>query len=326
MSFDTNVGLALQNAFANGNASHAYIVVAEKQSVAQLLKECAQVVLCPNHRDDGCETCHKVIVNEHQDVISLPTDTVKNRLTVADVNYMIEESYKRPVDLSSTGRVFLLNATDSVAGIGSEIWQNKLLKTLEEPTDNVYVFVGVTDLESLLPTVRSRCQVLKQAKYNTDEIITVLKNKGYDLRTCQICASTSGGSMSVAERTATNSQIFTAYDVAMDVVENMSSTKVALKYVSDILSCGENITDCLGFVCTLLNESILYRLAPQLCVLSSLKSTVGKVCQNYSLQSAEVCIEKINLAKKHLDEGSNLQVTVDNLVNDILEVKYRCRQ
>ena len=180
LSVDKNVGGFLERAFAEGRVGHAYIVVGEKQYLSGLLAECAMVVLNPAHKVDDGEVCHRIATGQHPDVISLPTDKVKNRISVADINLLVEESYKRPVDVSSGARVFLVDGSASVAGIGSDVWQNKLLKTLEEPTDGVFIFVGVTDLEGLLPTVRSRCQVLKRTHSTVAEVCDALHADGFD--------------------------------------------------------------------------------------------------------------------------------------------------
>ena len=276
-TLDKNVGLYLQDAFSKGHAVHAYIVVGEKQHVPTLLKECAIVTMCPNHIVDDCDTCKKVLDGTHQDVIRLPLDTSKMRLTVADMSYLVEESYKRPVD-NSAQRVFLLDATNSTSGVGSELWQNKLLKTLEEPAPNVYLFVGVTDAEGLLPTVRSRCQILKQTKLTVSEVRTELLRKSFNLTSCEMAAAMSGGSVHTGERILANPAIFDAYNTAISVATQMTSTKVALKFASAILSNKEYLYDCLGFLTLLLRESIVYRLAPSLCVLPSLKDTIAKIC------------------------------------------------
>ena len=170
-AMDENLGIFLRNAFAHGHAAHAYIVVGEKQQLPALLTQCAMVCMCESHTGlDNCETCKKVQQNLHQDVLRFPLDEGRTRLNVADMVTLVEESFKRPVD-STDCRVFLLNAAQSVAGAGAEIWQNKLLKTLEEPSDNVYIFIGVTDSESLLPTIRSRCQVLKQTQLSENRCL-----------------------------------------------------------------------------------------------------------------------------------------------------------
>lgn len=313
---------SLVNAFALGQASHAYIVVGEKPHLPDLLMQCAQVVMCTAHTACGkCERCLKVTQGIHQDVISIPADTVKNRLTVADVAYLVEESYKRPVD-NSDARVFLINAALSVTGVGCEIWQNKLLKTLEEPTEGCYVFIGVTDAESLLPTVRSRCQVIKQSKLTVGQIEQGLLSGGYDPVTCQMAAAMCGGSADAAVRIASNSQTIESYRLAIEVAVNMTSTKNALVYASQILDKKDNVNDFLAFFTLLLRESIVVRLAEGLTELPLLRDSIDKICQNYTLRAAQDCIIRLTEAKRRLDNSANLSVTIDKLLVDLLQIRY----
>ena len=324
-SFDPNVGGYLSTAFRQGHAVHAYIIVGERQYLPSLLNECAVVTMCVNHVGDDCETCKKVKDASHQDVIRLPLDQSKQRLAVADVAYLVEESYKRPVD-TSLQRVFLVDASNSTSGVGSELWQNKLLKTLEEPAPNVYIFIGVTDAEALLPTVRSRCQILKQTKLTVAEVREKLLEKSFNLASCEMAAAMSGGSVNTGERILANPAVFEAYNTAINVATQMTSTKNALKFASEILRNKEYVNDFLGFLTTLLRESIVYRLEPSLCVLPHLKDTIDQICSYYTLAACEICIEKINNAKKRLDDNGNVTVVVDQLLNTILEIRYRCRK
>ena len=50
--------------------------------------------------------------------------------------------------------------------------QNALLKTLEEPTKNTHIMIVCRSADMLLPTVQSRCQIIK---FDSDESILPLK-------------------------------------------------------------------------------------------------------------------------------------------------------
>ena len=324
MILDPNVGDALYNAFSSNHAAHAYIVVGEKQQLYYLLKQCAAACMCPTHRYDDCETCNKISLGIHQDVLTFPSDTEKKRITVADMVTLVEESYRRPVDKGDT-RVFLVDASSSVAGVGAEVWQNKLLKTLEEPNDNIYIFIGVTDPESLLPTIRSRCQILQQTKLSAREVCAALKADGFEMRFCEIAAAASAGSVDAGKRIMANNAIFASFNLACDMAQNLSSTKNAITYVSQILANKEYVSWFLFYLTAILRESVVYRLADELCLFNSFEQEIKNVCKNYTIKAAEACVELISAAKKRLDEGGNLTVVIDQLVSKILEVRFRCR-
>ncbi len=315
----------LSNAFLQNHTSHAYIVVAERQQLPELLKQCAKVCMCKSHTaTDNCEHCKKVQLNLHQDVLRFPQDEQKGRLTVADMITLVDESYKRPID-SGDVRVFLVDASNSVTGVGAEIWQNKLLKTLEEPNENIYIFIGVSDSESLLPTIRSRCQIIKQTRLSESDIWQRLQKRGYAQQYCEIAASVCGGNVQTAEGILANASIMRSFQNAMAFLTEMTSTKNALQFVTPVLTERDTAVWFLNFLTVLLRESIVYRLSENLAILPSYKEQILKICENYSLQAAECCIEKINSAKQRCDDGGNLTVVLDQLASSMLEVKYRCR-
>lgn len=321
-----SVGAYLNRAFSLSHAAHAYIVVGEKAQLPSLLKRCAAVCMCKNHSADGdaCENCRKVQNGAHQDVLWFPHEEGRTRLNVADMQILVEETYKRPVD-NSDCRVFLINAADSVSGVGSDIWQNKLLKTLEEPNPDTYIFVGVCDAESLLATVRSRCQTLKPPKQTVAEITAALVQRGYERALAEVAAAVSGGNLDTAEAIFAGPSVLDAFQNASNMLQNMTSTKNSLLFVAPVLADKQNITWFLRFLTLLLGESIHFRLAENLCVLPSHAKVTEKICQNYTLPAAEACIEKVAEAQRRLDGGGNVTVVTDELFVTISEVKYRCR-
>lgn len=325
MTANKDAAQFLKDAFGRNRTAHAYVVVAQQQRLPELLKQCAKVCLCQNHSaTDNCENCKKVSANLHQDVLSFPKDEQKGRLTVADMVSLVDESYKRPIDNGEI-RVFLINASSSVTGVGAEIWQNKLLKTLEEPNENVYIFIGVTDAESLLPTVRSRCQIIKQTRLDEKQVREALLQRGYDQKSCEVAASVCGGNVETAENVLANPSVMRAFQHALAMATEMTSTKNALQFVAPVLAERDSVVWVLNFLTVLFRESVAFRLAEELTLLPSYQSKIQTICQNYSLQAAEVCVEKICSAKKRLDDGGNVTVVLDQLASTMLEVKYRCR-
>ena len=313
----------LQQIFASGKPSHAYVIECQKGVAKSLLNDCAKVAMCSNHGCNQCVTCKKIAQSNHADCISLPTDTQKNKLTVADVQMLVEESIKRPVD-SGNVRVFTIDATDSVTGVGSAIWQNKLLKTLEEPLAGVYIFIAVENANSLFNTVLSRCQVLSQGKDLPKDICASLVKAGYQSQYAQV-ASAMACDVEHAKKIVADNSYFDAFDLAIDMLRGMTSSKTALPYVSQIC-LNKNLQDkFLPMLTLLLHESVVYRLQPNLCLLVDYEQQLLDICANYSIQAVLVCIEKINQTNKRLSNGGNFTVEMDKLAIEMSEVKYRCR-
>lgn len=54
--------------------------------------------------------------------------------------------------------------------------QNALLKTLEEPPKHVKFFLCTTEINKVLPTIRSRCQIVPFLKLNESSLYQILEN------------------------------------------------------------------------------------------------------------------------------------------------------
>ncbi len=63
---------------------------------------------------------------------------------------------------------------------------NALLKTLEEPPPGTYFFLISSSPARLLPTVRSRCQILRFAPLSPEEITAILSREAPELSAAQV--------------------------------------------------------------------------------------------------------------------------------------------
>lgn len=75
-----------------------------------------------------------------------------------DANAFIER-----LDMGAYGN-YLVGIIDDGDAL-SETVQNKLLKTIEEPRASVLIFVGTSNTDHLLATVRSRCGIIRTSDY-----------------------------------------------------------------------------------------------------------------------------------------------------------------
>ena len=167
---------------------------------------------------------------------------------------------------------------------------------------------------------------MRQHRQTERQVRDLLVARGYDAKYSEMAAAMAGGSAETAEQLFADDVVFDCYALAADIATQMTSTKNALRFASDILSKRDHIGDVLGFLTVLMRESIVYRLAPQLCLLPSMADTVRAICELYTLNAAEGCVELLNQAKKRLDNGGNVTVAVDRLLSNILEMRYRCRK
>lgn len=142
----------LAQAVADGKLSHAYLFVGApgsgKHEAAEALAKC---VVCPAGGDATCDECRRVAHRTHPDVHWLEPGSATGYL-VAQVRDLIEDVSLAPVRARS--KVYVLERCELLRGAAA----NALLKTIEEPPDNVMFILCGRSVAAMLPTIVSRCQ------------------------------------------------------------------------------------------------------------------------------------------------------------------------
>ncbi len=92
------------------------------------------------------------------------------------------------------GKVFVIEEADSMNGHA----QNALLKTLEEPAGRTEIILLTDQPGLLLPTIRSRCQLVRFAALPRDVVVRELKARDFSDAQATEAAALAGGSLGLA--------------------------------------------------------------------------------------------------------------------------------
>jgi DNA polymerase-3 subunit delta' len=183
----------LQRAWASGKMPHAYIFAGpEGVGKFKTAREWARMLLCKDRTTEAgfadscglCDSCRLFEADSHPDFhhiykelleftkegkgkttpVELPIDVIRE--------FLIDKVAIRPS--SSQRRVFVASEAEKL-NLHS---QNALLKVLEEPPEYCCVILLCTRLERLLPTTKSRCQIVRFGLVVEERIIQRLKQMG----------------------------------------------------------------------------------------------------------------------------------------------------
>ena len=200
-------------AAAHGRIGGSYLFIGPpgvgKGTVAVAL---AKSLLCERPRPGlvacgGCASCVQADGGSHPDidVVSKPPDraTIPLEAFIGDPEHRMREGLcwrllLRPA--MGGRRVAIILDADHL----SDEAANCLLKTLEEPPDRAMIILVGTSLERQLPTIRSRCQIVRFGLLDSETVLRIISAEAataaiqIDPATLRSGAAAAGGSLAQA--------------------------------------------------------------------------------------------------------------------------------
>jgi DNA polymerase III subunit delta' len=113
---------------------------------------------------DVCPSCRKIESGVHPDVITATVQEDATQIKIAQVREILSVLDLQP--LEGRNKVFIIDPADALTPEAA----NALLKGLEEPPENTFFILITVNVQELLLTVRSRCQIYHFIPLTLDEI------------------------------------------------------------------------------------------------------------------------------------------------------------
>ena len=162
---------ALTNAIESDRISHAYLFTGPrgtgKTSTARIFAKSLNCEKGPTVSPcNECENCINITKSVPIDVIEM--DAASNR-SVNDAEEIIQNVAMAPVH--SRYKIYIIDEVHMLTPTAF----NALLKTLEEPPENVIFILATTEVHKVLDTIKSRCQRFDFKRITTDDITKHLR-------------------------------------------------------------------------------------------------------------------------------------------------------
>ena len=174
----------LQRALSRGRLPHALLFAGDagigKKRVALYLAQC---LFCEQTSADNlsscgeCASCKQMTAGTHPDLISVECPPDKAILPLSLIiggddqrgrEGVCYEMSLRP--MSGDRRIAIIDDADKMNAESA----NALLKTLEEPSANYLMILIASELDAILPTIRSRCQLMRFGRLSQEDVAELL--------------------------------------------------------------------------------------------------------------------------------------------------------
>lgn len=312
----------LMNALSTGKISHAYIINGEKSSGKEFIaKVFAMALQCEREGQEPCQkcsSCRQALAGNHRDIIRV-THEKPNTISVDD----IREQVNNDVGLKPfTGpyKVYMISEAEKMTTQA----QNAILKTLEEPPAYAVILLLTANVNSLLPTILSRCVVLNM-KPVSDELVKkyLMEQLQVPDYKAEVCAAFARGNVGKAKILASSEDFenvkaealsLLKYIHEMDLGEVIAAVKKVTEYkleITDYLDiCAIWYRDVLLFKATRDINHLVFREEIQ---------ALRRTAQNSSYEGIETILKALENAKRRLDANVNFELTMELLMLTIQE-------
>jgi DNA polymerase-3 subunit delta' len=353
----------IQRALASARVPHAYIFhgpdgVGKEmfaRRLAQLLM-CAQPVSrrppdvpefagWPTAVRDACGQCQQcklVLADTHPDLHLIdrslkdfhPDATIRDRVARNIGVEVIRQFLLNPVGTKPSVaqvKVFIVREADQITPQA----QNAMLKTLEEPPPATFIILLASAIDRLLPTTRSRCQLVPFGALPTSFVATKLRELRPDVPTdrAELFARLSGGSLGAALLLAEHSLHEYNEELIRRLAEFVPGDAVVLaKWVTDeskklgpaFLKRDDEITETeaqrRGAKALLALAATWYRdvaltasSAAELVTNRAPQAQVAVAAQRLTPRAAADAVKAIAAAERQLDLNINVQLCLEAL-------------
>jgi hypothetical protein len=103
---------------------------------------------------DDCTACQRIERRMHPDVHFIEVTGERKMISVEQIRELVAAATMRPYE--GRNKIFIIDPASAISVGGS----NSLLKTLEEPASDTTFILLTRSPDLLLPTIRSRCQMI----------------------------------------------------------------------------------------------------------------------------------------------------------------------
>lgn len=312
----------LKNALQTGNVGHAYIINGERYSGKEYIaKIFAMALLCEEGGVEPCNECHacKQALSDNQpDIIHIRHEK-PNLISVDDIREQINADIGiKPYACDK--KVYIINEAEKM----NQQAQNALLKTLEDPPEYAVIIILTTNLESLLPTIISRCVVLNM-KPVEDRLVKEFLMKYVEVPDykAEICAAFARGNIGKAKILASSEEFDKIKTEAIALLKNIDDmeTSEINKAIAQIREYKVEINDFLDILAIWYRDALMFKATADAnnMIFRDEMKFIKQTASRSTYEGIEIILKALDKAKSRLSANVSFDLTMELLLLTIKE-------
>ncbi len=141
----------------SGNNTQGYLLVGESsKEIRNYSLILSKILICPNKYTSECHKCNickRIDDNNFSELRTIfPENGVIKKESIINLRDMFNTE-----SIEGKNGVYIINDVECLNSAAA----NSILKFLEEPDSNVVAIFNTTNLNAVIPTISSRCQIIK---------------------------------------------------------------------------------------------------------------------------------------------------------------------
>ncbi len=143
----------LLEAHKSGSFPHAVLIESAESLWESLYYELSALLLCSKKGCGSCDVCRLIKAERHPDIFLVKP--VGKNIRIQECRYIKNHLYLDPVVADKKIAFFWGGEKFSIPAA------NSLLKLIEEPPKDAFLFIFTESLQQILPTIKSRCWIIR---------------------------------------------------------------------------------------------------------------------------------------------------------------------
>lgn len=319
-----NIIQYISNAIMTDKLSHAYILNGEKGAGKKLLASLFSMSLqCQNREADGdacgaCQSCKQAVNQNQPDIISV-THEKPGTISIDDIRKQVNSDIEiKPY--SSRYKIYIIAGADKM----SIQAQNAILKTIEEPPQYGIIMLLTENAQTLLPTIRSRCVMLKLRNIK-DQLVKkhLMEQMHIPDYKADICVAFAQGNMGKAIMLATSEHFNEVKEEAVQLLRHINELELSelVEAVKRSSAYKLEIGDYLDVIAIWYRDVLIYKATKNVdrVAFSDQLKYIKDRANKSSYEGIGIILDALEKAKARLKANVNFELTMELLLLTIKE-------